>query len=85
MKTVKIFKEDFLNWRIFDTEDKIDLADILLEQLKRTDEIRYDLNELFFETGYIPRSLVANQSELEDEFDDDVLYPDKNWCKVEFV
>ena len=74
-----INKKDFLEFRISDKDDLIELGSLTLEKLKDNETVSIDV--IWKTTGYIPINIVRNKDEIDLDkagylIDAEELYPE---------
>lgn len=80
-QTIKINKEEFLDWRFSDKSDLLYFAKFVINNLKSNYENTISINTIWKTTHYIPIDLVQNKNEINLEkadYDNDTkeLYPE---------
>ena len=78
-QTLKINKEEFLDWRFSYKDDLISLANLVIEKLNNNETVSIDV--IWKTTGYIPINLIRNTDEIDldnADYDNDAeeLYPE---------
>jgi hypothetical protein len=69
MKKVKLFirKDVFVNWIYGEHEDKVMVADYVIQSLIRNDYFKITIFELFEECGFMPYSIVDNPLSIDED------------------
>tara|TARA_R100000234_G_scaffold88126_1_gene56602 strand:+ start:306 stop:617 length:312 start_codon:yes stop_codon:yes gene_type:complete len=98
MKKQKLIidRKSFLDWKFSDSDDYDDLIYIVEKQLKEKNEATISLDDLIFNTGYVPSHIIEN--ELPQKFIDEYgtvdeygeleeieSFPAQDWYYVEWT
>lgn len=57
---VIIHREKFLDWLYNEKEEKIDLANAVIERLKRANKFQITIDNMYYGCTYIPQEYVQN-------------------------